>query len=156
QLGGDGTTELAAAVAAWCRRNPERKLLLIFDQFEELITSGCPPVEHAAFLRSLDAAVQTGGGHFRLVITLRSDYEPHFQDWLSGPDAPRFLVPHMSREDLRAAIEGPAAERVLYFEPADLVDKLVDEVIDMPGGLPLLSFTLSEMYRSYVRTGRTD
>jgi WD40 repeat protein len=34
----------------------------------------------------------------------------------------------------------------LYFEPANLVDRLIDEVGQMPGALPLLSFTLSELY----------
>ena len=46
--------------------------------------------------------------------------------------------------------------RVLYFEPPELVDKLINEVVQMPGALPLLSFTLSEMYLRYVRSGRDD
>ncbi|HEY9668097.1 MAG TPA: hypothetical protein V6C91_14900 [Coleofasciculaceae cyanobacterium] len=34
----------------------------------------------------------------------------------------------------------------MYFEPPELVGKLIDEVGQMPGALPLLSFTLSELY----------
>src|SRR6185436_9837291 len=48
---------------------------------------------------------------------------------------------------LREVIEEPAKAKALYFEPAALVGELVDEVTAMPGGLPLLSFALSEMYR---------
>ena len=49
---------------------------------------------------------------------------------------------------------GPAAERALFFEPASLVDQLLDEVADLPGALPLLSFLLSEMYRASIRRPR--
>ena len=52
----------------------------------------------------------------------------------------------MRSDELRQAIEGPASEMALYFEPANLVDRLIDEVGQMPGALPLLSFTLSEFY----------
>jgi hypothetical protein len=52
----------------------------------------------------------------------------------------------MRSDELRQAIESPASEMALYFEPPHLVDKLIDEVGQMPGALPLLSFTLSELY----------
>ena len=62
----------------------------------------------------------------------------------------------MNQADLREAIEGPASERVLYFEPPELVDRLIDEVILTPGALPLLSFTLSELYIEYVVSKRDN
>ncbi|HEY9611926.1 hypothetical protein [Allocoleopsis sp.] len=62
----------------------------------------------------------------------------------------RFVVPAMTREELRDAIVEPAAAKVMYFEPPTLVDKLIDEVMQMPGALPLLSFTLSELYFKYI------
>jgi WD40 repeat protein len=47
-------------------------------------------------------------------------------------------------------IEDPAVAKVVYFEASEtrgyLVDQLIDEVAGMPGALPLLSFTLSELY----------
>ena len=62
----------------------------------------------------------------------------------------------MDIEDLRQVIEGPASVRVLYFDPPELVDDLIKEVIQTPGALPLLSFTLSELYVKYVHSGRDD
>ena len=62
----------------------------------------------------------------------------------------------MDIEDLRQVIEGPASVRVLYFDPPELVDDLIKEVIQTPGALPLLSFTLSELYVKYVQSGRDD
>jgi len=52
----------------------------------------------------------------------------------------------MNLDELRQAIEGPALKQALYFEPPELVGQLIDEVGQMPGALPLLSFTLSELY----------
>jgi hypothetical protein len=61
----------------------------------------------------------------------------------------------MNREELRAAIEAPASAKVMYFDPPELVDRLIDEVNEMPGALPLLSFTLRELFLRYLRTADT-
>ena len=93
-----------------------------------------------------------------LVLTLRTDFEPEFERSALGTgwkDA-RFVVPPMSRADLKAVIEQPASARVLYFDPATLVDDLLDEVVSTPGGLPLLSFALSEMFRHYLGRQSSD
>ncbi|MGB5713819.1 MAG: caspase family protein, partial [Waterburya sp.] len=93
-----------------------------------------------------------------LVVTLRSDFEPRFQnsafnsDWANA----RFIVRPMHSDELREAVEKPAAEKALYFEPPELVDRLVDEVSQMPGALPLLSFTLSEMYIKLYEAWRDE
>ena len=42
----------------------------------------------------------------------------------------------------------------MYFEPHSLVDRLIDEVAQMPGALPLLSFALSELYLKYLQKFR--
>ncbi len=97
-----------------------------------------------------------------LVVTLRSDFEPRFLDSALQPywSKARFIVRPMRTDELRDAVEKPATEMALYFEPATLVDRLVDEVAQMPGGLPLLSFTLSEMYinlhRAWLEEGKED
>jgi hypothetical protein len=42
----------------------------------------------------------------------------------------------------------------MYFESYELVEQLIDEVSQMPGALPLLSFTLSELYLKYIDSVR--
>lgn len=132
-------------------------LLLVIDQFEELITLA-PTDEREQLMALLAALVTEHGDRLRLVLTLRTDFEPNFDRsafgdrWLAG----RFVVPPMSRADLRAVIERPAAARVLYFEPSTLVDTLLDEVVATPGALPLLSFALSEMYIGYLQRRSAD
>ena len=155
----DADDGLARVVAAWQTTNPQKRLVLTVDQCEELITLCRDDAERAHFLALLAAALRQHPDAFRLVITLRTDFEPPLvQDTPLQPlwsDA-RYVIPPMDQANLHDVIEGPASVRVLYFEPPELVDALVTEVIQMPGALPLLSFTLSEMYLRYVRSGRDD
>ncbi|MGB4977031.1 MAG: hypothetical protein WBR35_09860, partial [Anaerolineae bacterium] len=162
-----GDDALAQIVARWAVAHPGQRLVLTIDQFEELATLCRDDAERERFLRLLAAAVEQQPAAFRLIITLRTDFEPQFTQegsplanlWqsarLAEPPA-RYIVPPMDIEDLRQVIEGPASVRVLYFDPPELVDDLIKEVIQTPGALPLLSFTLSELYVKYVRSGRDD
>ena len=158
-----GADALSQFVARWAVVHPGQRLVLTIDQFEEMVTL-CRDDEHQYFLRLLAAAIQGQPDVFRLIVTVRSDFEPQFtqneQD-KPGPladiwQSARYVVPPMDIEDLRQVIEGPAAVRVLYFDPPELVDDLIKEVVQTPGALPLLSFTLSELYVKYVRSGRDD
>jgi hypothetical protein len=62
----------------------------------------------------------------------------------------------MTHDELRRVIEEPAAVKVMRFEPPALVDRLVNEVVQMPGALPLLSFALSQMYLNYLNRNSDD
>ena len=143
----------------WMQDNPHTKLLIVIDQIEELFTLCRDELERSQFLSLLCKAIATYP-QLHLLLTLRSDFEPQLRSELEPywNDA-RFVVPAMTREELREAIEKPASERVMYFDPPILVDRLIDEVIQMPGAMPLLSFALSELYLKYlhkVREGRRD
>jgi WD40 repeat protein len=147
---------LSAHLAAWSQQHPNTKLLLVIDQFEELITLCKDEQERSQFLALLAQAVAKYPQQLRLVLTLRSDFEPQFRDtalqeyWQAG----RFIIAPMTRADLREAIEKPAEKQVMYFEPHELVEQLIDEVADEPGVLPLLSFGLSELYLKYLKRQR--
>jgi len=146
-------TQLTEITRTWCATYPNQTLLLVIDQFEELITlnqthtaelsEAWPP-----FLEMLNQALNVNQGQFRILLTLRSDFEPRFREshlkdyWVEG----RFLVRSMQFDELRRAVEKPAEKKVVFFENAELVNQLVEEVVQMPGALPLLSFTLSELY----------
>ncbi len=138
----------------WFRVHRGQRLLLIVDQFEELITLSRNVASREHFQQILAEILQKYADDIRIILTLRTDFETQFADSPLSPywDAGRYIVPPMSQADLRAVIEGPASERVLHFDPPELVDKLIDEVIQTPGALPLLSFTLSEMYIKYVES----
>ncbi len=166
----------ADLMATWIQANPNTKLLLVIDQFEELITMSQDDrgseeqsnsqeqneqKEWQRFLSLLRMALAKYRQRLHVVVTLRSDFEPRFLNsplkahWKNA----RFPVRAMNSDELRDAIEGPALKQALYFEPLELVGKLIDEVGQMPGALPLLSFTLSELYvKLYERwkPGSTD
>jgi WD40 repeat protein len=149
---------LANILNTWREANPDQKLLLVVDQFEELVTLCRNDQERLHFLALLETAVDVHSDCFKVVLTLRSDFEPQLSNlaWSAMWPEARFVVPPMSQAELREAIEGPASVRVLYFEPSNLVDRLIDEVIQTPGALPLLSFTLSEMYIKYLERQSDD
>lgn len=152
---------LGQYLAIRCRQEPSTeprpKVLLVIDQCEELITLCSDGGVRDRFLNGLSSAIATYPEQLHVVLTLRSDFEPQFQDtalkneWRTA----RFMVPAMTRSELRETIEEPASLRVIYFQSDDpknpLVDQLIDEVAEMPGALPLLSFTLSELYLKYLQ-----
>ncbi|MCC6168244.1 MAG: caspase family protein [Caldilineaceae bacterium] len=133
---------------------PPDKVLLVVDQLEELLTMGDAPARRDQFLQQVVRGLESLPGRLHVVFTLRSDFEPQFD----RPDlrpywqpAARFVVPLLGAAELREVIVKPAAGLGLRLEPSDLVDEIIAEVAQMPGALPLLSFTLSEMYLRYLR-----
>lgn len=149
---------IETVLTAWCDAHPGSRLLLVVDQCEEFVTMARAASERDAALALLARLLEAFPLQLTLVLTLRTDFEPEFDRSPLGAgwaDA-RFVVPPMSRADLKAVIEQPASARVLYFEPPALVDTLLDDVVNTPGGLPLLSFALSEMFKRYVGRQSAD
>lgn len=141
---------------AYCDEEEGSTVLLIIDQLEEIVTLCHNEDERGLFVRMIAASVHAR--RLRVLVTIRSDFEPQFVAdelqalWVAG----RFVVPQPDREDLRKIIEGPAELRVLHFEPHTLVERLIDAVHQMPGALPLLSFTLSELYIKRLERAAND
>ncbi len=166
----DRQQNLSQSVTIWAKNNPNYKLLIFIDQSEELITLCQDENQRKEFFQQILTAINHHRNQLRVVLTLRSDFEPQVRDaglkfvcdelnlgntflqrrWQSG----RFIVPAMTRAELREAIEKPAEGRVMYFQPHDLVEELIDEVDNMPGALPLLSFALRELFLKYLNRQR--
>jgi WD40 repeat protein len=148
-----GTADIETHIADWLANHPDQKLLLIVDQFEELVTLCRDALAREAFQQLLQTLLDKHSDQLRIILTLRTDFEPQFatsplvERWQPG----RFVVPPMTQAESRTVIEGPAGVRVLFFEPPELVDTLIDEVIQTPGALPLLSFTLEQLYLKYLK-----
>lgn len=127
--------------------------VLVIDQLDELYTHSLPPEERQAFFELLSRC-----DDIKIICTMRIDLEPQLwtgslkDRWTEA----RFPIAEMTQDQLRAVIERPAEERMLEFKPPELVDDLVNAVIAMPGGLPLLSFTLSELYLAMVKRAQDD
>jgi Caspase domain len=131
----------------------KEKRVLVIDQFEELLTQSSG-TDKLTFIKILRGYINEG---LKVILTVRSDFEPQFDmedwaDWQKG----RFVVPPFTVEELREIIIRPAIQEVLQFDSPKLVDQILQEVVQSPGALPLLSFTLSELYEKYVTSGRND
>lgn len=129
------------------------KLVLVIDQFEELLTQSSGE-DKDKFIKILRGYMGEG---LKVILTVRSDYEPQFdmenwEAWQKG----RFIIPPFTVEELREVIVRPAIQEVLQFDSPKLIDQILQEVVQSPGALPLLSFTLSELYEKYVTSGRND
>ncbi len=127
--------------------------LLIVDQFEELFTLCENDDERQAFLGNLLSLVDQKDPPCRVVLTLRSDFEPHLAALpaLSQRLKQAIVRIHpMEADELRECIERPAELVGLHFEEG-LLDELVRQVRGEPAGLPLLQFTLHKLWQGRVR-----
>ncbi|MGH3771483.1 MAG: toll/interleukin-1 receptor domain-containing protein [Pseudonocardiaceae bacterium] len=146
QLDDTGLTGLADELLVAARA---RRLLVVVDQFEELLTQ-TPPGHRAHFARLLHPALS---GPVQVVATLR----PEFLDQLLVDADLAALLTHPSvlrplhREALRAVIEGPARLAGIGVDE-DLVARLVADT-DTGEALPLLAFTLSQLAEGVGRGG---
>ncbi|MEO5820214.1 MAG: caspase family protein [Vicinamibacteraceae bacterium] len=134
------------------------KAVLLIDQFEELITRCADPAERTAFLARLRQVVDDEARIHRVIVTVRSDFEPQVSggELKAAWDAGRCTVPPFSLEELKEIILMPTMQEVLIFDPPELVDEIVGDVVQSPGALPLLAYALSELYEAYRASGRQD
>lgn len=130
-------------------RDNERVLILV-DQFEELFrysmsgTGSAPGQNAITFVNLLENAVSQRGVEIYSIITMRSDFIgecAHFQGFTQLINSSNYLVPHMSRENYRAAIEGPVRYAGATIDPK-LVETLLTDIGDQTDQLPVLQHAL--------------
>jgi DNA-binding SARP family transcriptional activator/WD40 repeat protein len=131
------------------------RLVLAVDQLEEIFTACRDEGERVAFTEALAALADDADQRVVVILAIRGDFCGHCAEYpaLSRQmSANTMFVGPMRRDELRRAIELPARRAGLRVEPS-LVSALVGDVADEPGGLPLLSTTLVELWEE--RSGRT-
>lgn len=138
------------------KNSQANRLLLVIDQFEELYTLCNDATLRRRFLDLLIQTVNTQNFRPRpgivFVLTLRADfwgqalaYRP-FADLLQ--DASLILGP-MNQQELGQAIANPAGRLGITFEPG-LTGRILHDVGDEPGNLPLLEFALTLLWERRV------
>ena len=150
----EGTVALRDVAADVLRAQPGTDRLLLFvDQWEELYTLAADDGARRRFLAEvLDVSAK---GAVTVVFTLRGDF---FGQALSDrsladrlQDAQVNLGP-MTSEELERSITEPAEKAGLQFERG-LVDRILEDVGQEPGNLPLLEFVLASLWEQ--RQGAT-
>jgi WD40 repeat protein/DNA-binding SARP family transcriptional activator len=149
---GNGDDPLAAALDSL---RADERLVLAVDQLEEIFTACRDEAERGAFAGALAALAADADQRAVVVLGIRGDFYgrcAEYQELAGQMSANNVLVGPMRRDELRRAIELPAKQAGLRVEPS-LVSALIGDVADEPGGLPLLSTTLVELWEE--RSGRT-
>jgi hypothetical protein len=122
------------------------RLLLVADQFEELFTTVAES-DRKSFITNLLQTISNSP--VSLLLTLRADF---YGNALSLSRALSDELENgvvnlgpMRREELKRAISVPAERVGLEFE-SGLVTRILDDVAEQPGYLPLLEFALTELW----------
>jgi len=122
--------------------------MLAVDQFEELFTACSDVGERTAFLDAITDAAGAPDGATTIVIAMRADFYgrcAEHRGLASLLASHQILVGPMDADELRRAIELPARRADLTVEE-QLTDSLVSDTVGQPGGLPLLSTALLELW----------
>ncbi|MBX3331145.1 MAG: SUMF1/EgtB/PvdO family nonheme iron enzyme [Nitrospira sp.] len=135
------------------KQSGTNRLLLVIDQAEELYTVAKDDHTRRRFIdEMLDASER---GSWTAILTLRGDfvgkalsYRP-LSDRLQGAQV---NVGPMTRAELEQAVTSPAQRVELSFA-AGLVTRILDDVGDEPGHLPLLEFVLKLLWDDEDRQG---
>lgn len=129
---------------------PGADLVVLVDQLEELFTLCPDPALRVRFLDALCRLATEPVTRTRVVVTLRADhlgealaYRPFGELLHAGMVS--ITTPGPGR--LAEAIDGPARRAGVEAE-ADLVAAVVEEVADQPGGLPLMEYTLTQLFEA--------
>jgi len=123
-------------------------LLIMVDQFEELFRfqkrSTEADNETSSFIRLLYEAVKQEDVPLYIALTMRSDYVANcaqFNDLTELINDSNYVIPKMTREQKRMAIEGPVAVGGGRIAPR-LVKRLLSEIGDKQDQLPIMQHAL--------------
>ncbi|MFF4797910.1 hypothetical protein ACFY1U_05780 [Streptomyces sp. NPDC001351] len=122
--------------------------VVVVDQFEEIFTLCRDRAERWLFVDRLLAAKE-GDGRLRVVVAVGAGFHGRCVEHPGLAEALRHTtlsVGPMTREELRDAVVKPATAAGLRVE-RELTARIVEEVHDQPGALPMLSHALRETWR---------
>ena len=150
------------------RKNDNKKLLIVIDQFEELFTLKISNYLIKQFLNVLLKTFNTiENNHVvSIVITMRRDfldYTDKFGEFSEKINSNTVPIGFLSGEALKEAIEKPAELSNTEFEEG-LVNVIYEDAQDCIESLPLIEFALTELWNqktnnlmsfsSYEKLGR--
>ncbi|HEX7186184.1 MAG TPA: hypothetical protein VF756_30445 [Thermoanaerobaculia bacterium] len=131
----------------------DQPAVLVIDQFEEVFTLCEDSQVRQAFIANLLGLLRAPEPQHRVILTMRSDYEAFMsrqEELQPFFEKAQLRVTPLSAAELRDAIEKPAERVGLKFE-GGVVPDLLESILGEPAGLPLLQFTLFELWKSRKR-----
>ncbi|MBD2301214.1 WD40 repeat domain-containing protein [Nostoc sp. FACHB-190] len=135
-------------------KQPDDYWFILIDQFEELFTT-TQPEKRNKFISSLVQLSKINVSNVKIVATMRADFLDRFSPYpalVKATDNHRPIIAEMQQDELRLAIEQPAAHHGVVFETG-LVEEIIKDVQGQAGYLPLLQYTLNLLWETEVKTG---
>ena len=139
---------LARALQRARQKTPSFGLLVFVDQAEELFTLA-PASDSTVVAEALGALGATP--HARVLLAIRGDFVTRLASLpIIGEDlaSSLYLLRPISADKLREVVVGPARARGLRYESDAMVERLVGSGLGSSGALPLLQFTLAELWEA--------
>ena len=127
-----------------------KRFVITVDQFEECFTLCQDKQERQLFFDFLLNAVARFGKKLCLLLGIRADFlgkcldYPHLAQYIRQNQV---SVAPMTEEELEEAIKEPAKQVDLQVEES-LVNQLLEDVRNSPGSLPLLQYTLDQLWEA--------
>jgi hypothetical protein len=139
------------------------RVVLVIDQFEEVFTLCKGTQQHeeerrqfftcllGALSQTATNAEQYQAASLQIIIAMRADFfgkclEQDYSGLAQQIQANLVTVTPMTPEELKQAIVAPAKKVELEIEP-ELVTEMLADVANAPGILPLLQYTLTELWK---------
>ncbi|MCE2732906.1 MAG: High-affnity carbon uptake protein Hat/HatR [Cyclobacteriaceae bacterium] len=140
------------------RRASDINYLVLIDQFEELFrfkdsTDPNSVNESLAFINLLMEAVNYPDSPIYVAITMRSDFIgecAQFPELTRKLNDSHYLIPQMTRDQKRRAIEGPVAVGGAHISPR-LTQQLLNDLGDNPDQLPILQHALMRTWSYWAK-----
>jgi uncharacterized protein YjbI with pentapeptide repeats/energy-coupling factor transporter ATP-binding protein EcfA2 len=141
--------------------------ILVVDQFEEIFTLCHKEAERQYFFECLLGVLDDTQDRFRLILSMRADFfgqclEQQYSGLAQRIEKHLVAILPMTRRELEDAITLPARKVSLTVE-SELVKQILDDVEDSPAILPLIQYTLTQLWkqraekslqlRTYVQLG---
>lgn len=146
------------------RKKTGKNYLILVDQFEELFRFKDDSLntdsvnETLSFINLLMEAINYADEPIYIAITMRSDFIgecAQFAELTRKINDSHYLIPMLTREQKRRAIEGPVAVGGGEIAPR-LVQKLLNDLGDNPDQLPILQHALMRTWDYWLNNKETE
>ena len=136
------------------RLEPNVRILLIVDQFEEIFRFKrmTDPEEAAAFVKLILNAANDRNSPVNVILTLRTDQLGRCADFRDLPQAisrGQYLVPKLTREQRKEVIIKPIEMRRFKVAPR-LVQRILNDVSDDYDDLPVMQHVMTRTWQKWT------
>ena len=138
----------------------DQTIVLFIDQFEELFTLCDNEEVQRQFIKRLHEETSKPDQQTRVILTMRGDFLDRCAKFEEAADLintqvpTTYVVTPLTGRELAEAIAQPALMHGATFEDG-LVDKILEDVADQQGALPLLQYALFELWKRCIENSPT-